>query len=66
MAATEDEILYIGAAAEVARVSKDTLRRWADEGKVPSIRTPSGQRKFRRGDMEAVNRFPDEVAEGVA
>ena len=49
-----EDLLALGAAAKVAHCSPDTLRRWADKGEVPSIRTPGGQRRFRRGDLEAL------------
>jgi molybdopterin-binding protein len=36
--------LRIGQAAELLGVSADTVRRWADDGRLPSRRTPGGQR----------------------
>ncbi len=44
--------LRVAAAAELLEVSQHTLRRWADAGAVPSRRTPSGQRQFRRSALE--------------
>jgi excisionase family DNA binding protein len=41
-------------AAELLSVHEDTLRRWADEGKVPFWVTPGGQRRFRPEDIEAM------------
>jgi excisionase family DNA binding protein len=35
------------------RVSVATVRVWADEGRLASFRTPGGQRRFRREDVEA-------------
>jgi DNA-binding transcriptional MerR regulator len=38
-------------AARIALVSENTLRRKADNGLVPSIRTATGVRLFRRSDL---------------
>lgn len=46
--------LRLGEAADLLGVHPDTLRRWADEGKVASVRTLGGQRRFVREDIEAV------------
>ncbi len=40
-------------AAAIAGVSVSTLRRWADEGRLPSFRTPGGHRRFRVADVQA-------------
>lgn len=52
--AERGEILRLSEAAAVLGVHPDTLRRWADSGKVPSARTPGGERRFSRSDIEAV------------
>ena len=44
--------LRLSAAADHLGVSENTLRRWADGGKVPVFRTAGGQRRFRRADIE--------------
>lgn len=41
----------LSGAAAIAGVSVSTLRRWADEGRVPSFRTAGGHRRFRVGDL---------------
>lgn len=41
----------LSGAAAIAGVSVSTLRRWADEGRVPSFRTAGGHRRFRIGDL---------------
>lgn len=41
--------------SEVARrfgKSPDTIRSWADAGKLPAVRTETGVRLFRREDVE--------------
>lgn len=35
-------------------VTTETIRTWDNEGKLPSFRTPGGQRRFRRSDVEAM------------
>lgn len=49
-----DVLMWIGEAADSLHVSVDTLRRWAEEGKVPAVRTPGGRWRFRREDIDAV------------
>jgi len=44
------------AAAALASVAPSTIKRWADEGVLPSWRTPGGHRRFKRIDVERVLR----------
>jgi len=46
--------MRLAEAAEMLGVHPETLRRWADEGKVPYVRTPGGERRFASEDIEAV------------
>lgn len=46
--------LSISEAARRAGFSVDTLRRWSDEGRLPSFRTPGNQRRFLAGDIDAL------------
>ena len=46
--------LRVQQAADLLGVSATTMRRWADDGRLPSRRTPSGQRRFRLNDLKAV------------
>lgn len=46
------EWLPLGPASKIVGVDPDTLRRWADEGRVEVYRTPGGHRRFRRGSLE--------------
>jgi molybdopterin-binding protein len=39
-----DSSIRIGRAAEMLGVTVDTIRRWADDGKIESVRSPGGQR----------------------
>lgn len=52
--------LGISEAAAVVGVHPDTLRAWADDGKVPCWVTPSGHRRFRMSDLEAL--LPEDAA----
>lgn len=49
-----DEFIPIGEAARISQFSISTLRRWDREGRLPVYRTPAGQRRYRRGDIEAL------------
>ena len=39
--------------APLFRVSAQTIANWADEGLIPFFKTPRGQRRFYREDVEA-------------
>ena len=45
--------LKLGEAADYLGVHFTTLRRWADDGKVPCIRTPGGRRRFKKAELDA-------------
>lgn len=50
----DSEYLAIGETAARLGVSVATIRRWDERGALPSVRTPGGQRRFRRADVEAL------------
>jgi excisionase family DNA binding protein len=54
---SEDEQMTLQAAAATLAVSPSRLRRWADEGRIPAIRTAGGHRRF---PLEAVRRLAAE------
>jgi excisionase family DNA binding protein len=44
--------LALGEASRLLGVDPDTLRRWADEGRIPAFTTPGGHRRFERRALE--------------
>ncbi len=60
-----DDLLELAEAAELLGVHQSTLRRWADNGKVPHVRTLSGRRRFARKSIinarEEMNRSTPKV-----
>lgn len=46
--------LSLGPASRLVGVDPDTLRRWADTGRLPTYTTPGGHRRFDRRDLERV------------
>ncbi|HEX6140556.1 MAG TPA: helix-turn-helix domain-containing protein, partial [Candidatus Limnocylindria bacterium] len=65
-AASDDPWLPLGAASRLVGVGPDTLRRWADSGKVESYTTPGGHRRFLRSSLEAMVNAPRRQRYGVA
>jgi len=55
--APEDAQMTLQAAAATLSISPSRLRRWADEGRIPAIRTAGGHRRF---PLEAVRRMAAE------
>jgi excisionase family DNA binding protein len=51
-APSETRRLALGPAARLLGVDPDTLRRWADEGRIEAFTTPGGHRRFDRHDIE--------------
>jgi excisionase family DNA binding protein len=54
----DDPWLPLGAASRLVGVGPDTLRRWADSGRVQSYATPGGHRRFLRSSLEAMVNAP--------
>ena len=46
------EVLAPGAAAAQLGISIETLRRWEKAGKIAAFRTPGGQRRFDRAEID--------------
>lgn len=49
-----DDLVTVSEAARIAFLSADTIRRYADKGLLPVVRTPTNHRRFRRSDVEAL------------
>jgi hypothetical protein len=64
-ATPDDPWLALGAASRLVGVGPDTLRRWADSGKVQSFTTPGGHRRFLRSSLEAMVNAPRRHRYGV-
>jgi len=47
-------MLPIGAAAKELGVSVKTLQRWDQSGVLVAVRLPSGHRRYRREDLDAL------------
>lgn len=45
-------LLNVGQASTYLGVSAASLRKWSNEGLVPVYRTPGGQRRFSRDDLD--------------
>jgi putative two-component system response regulator len=56
-AAAAPALATLQEAASAVGVSPSTLRRWADEGRIPAVRTAGGHRRF---TLDAVRRLCDE------
>ena len=56
--------LSSGAVAKAFNVTPTTVRTWELKGRLVAIRTPGGQRRFRRADVEALmsSATPDTAA----
>lgn len=50
------EWLRLADAVRILDASETTVRRWAQAGHIRFIRTPGGQRRFRREDVERIAR----------
>jgi excisionase family DNA binding protein len=52
--ASSSDWLTIPQASARLGISAQTLRQWADDGRVPSFRTPGGHRRFRSSDLASI------------
>jgi excisionase family DNA binding protein len=53
MSEEQKEWLSLSQASALLGVHPTTLRRWADSGNIPCLRTPGGHRRFRTADIAA-------------
>lgn len=45
-------LMNVGQAADYLGVSAASLRKWSNDGLVPTYRTPGGQRRYAREDLD--------------
>lgn len=48
--------LSVSQVADIFGVHPNTIVKWADAGRLPSVRTAGGHRRFRAEDVEALRR----------
>ena len=63
MAATKENWLSLKQAAERLGIHPITLRRWADNGELPTLLTPGGHRRFAVADLD---RFAEPALDAAA
>lgn len=51
---TRERLLTPGEVASLFRVDPKTVTRWAAAGRISSIRTPGGHRRFRESEVRAL------------
>lgn len=64
--AREDRLLTPGEVAGLFRVDPKTVTRWAAAGRIASIRTPGGHRRFRESEVRALLETDREQQERAA
>lgn len=62
MPSDDSPLLTPAQAARALNVSVETIRRWANDGKLRTVRTLGGQRRFSRADVDELIRFQAEAA----
>ena len=60
-----DRLLTPGEVAALFRVDPKTVTRWAAAGRIPSIRTPGGHRRFRESEVQALLENGAPILEGT-
>ncbi|MGH3320160.1 MAG: BldC family transcriptional regulator [Streptosporangiaceae bacterium] len=63
MESRSERLLTPGEVASLFRVDPKTVTRWAAAGRISSIRTPGGHRRFRESEVRALLR--GESADGL-
>ncbi|HZC40665.1 MAG TPA: BldC family transcriptional regulator [Streptosporangiaceae bacterium] len=56
MDSSSERLLTPGEVASLFRVDPKTVTRWAASGRISSIRTPGGHRRFRESEVRALLR----------
>ena len=63
MESTSERLLTPGEVAALFRVDPKTVTRWAASGRIGSIRTPGGHRRFRESEVRALLRGDSPTAQ---
>ena len=64
---TPERLLTPGEVAEMFRVDPKTVTRWATAGRIGSIRTPGGHRRFRESEVKSLlAKLTDEASRSTA
>lgn len=61
----ENKLLKPAEVADMFRVDPKTVSRWAQAGRISSVRTPGGHRRFREAEVLALLEEPADTA-GIA
>ena len=61
-----DRLLTPGEVAALFRVDPKTVTRWAASGRISSIRTPGGHRRYREAEIRALLGIDGESAASVS
>jgi excisionase family DNA binding protein len=59
---SNERLLTPGEVAALFRVDPKTVTRWAASGRITSIRTPGGHRRFRESEVRALLRGDSDVS----
>jgi excisionase family DNA binding protein len=51
-----DKLLRPGQVAEMLNLDAKTVTRWAKAGRINAVRLPSGHRRYRQAEVEAIAR----------
>lgn len=62
MVSDDDRLLTPAEVAEIFRVNPKQPGRWAREGRISSVRTPGGHRRFRESEVRALLEGDDDGA----
>lgn len=60
-----DEYIGSGVVASVLGVTTDTVRRWAIEGRLDSVRTVGGHRRYRMSQVQDLYKSRNRRVEGT-
>ncbi|MGH3491668.1 MAG: BldC family transcriptional regulator [Sciscionella sp.] len=62
----DERLLTPGEVASLFRVDPKTVTRWATAGRIGSIRTPGGHRRFRESEVKSLlNELTTEATESI-